>query len=102
MDKDTLNRLTQRLPKDATEISIPHHDSRDLIFNSDIITVQNAHEFKALPAQRGSYRGFKKRWRIQDEFSQSMVQPNAQEGKDTAGGTPINLSDIPYADETNR
>lgn len=103
MDKNQLIRLLKRLPDDATEISIPQHNSNELIFNSDLITKKNADEAQVAPAQRGTYNGLKRRWRIKDEFQQSLVQPPNVAPELT--GSPINLSDIPEApanaDKTN-
>lgn len=103
MDKLQLLRLIERLPDDATEISIPQHNSSELLFNSDAITKDNADQVGASPAQRGTYHGLKKRWRIQDLFKKSMVQPSALNPIDsTFVGTTIDLEDIPSADTTNR
>lgn len=96
MTKDQLVRLLQRLPEDASELSIPAHNSSELIFNSDLLTKENAPQINALPAQRGTYSGLKKRWRIKDDFQQSMIQPHKPDDK--YDGTPINLSDIPRAE----
>lgn len=64
MDKQTLIQFLKILPDDATEISIPRHDSNEVIFNSDAITKETAPKIGAIPAQKGTYRGTKRRWRV--------------------------------------
>lgn len=85
MDKATLEHFLRILPDDATEISIPRHDSNEVLFNSDI-NKDNAAKLGATPSQKGTYRGPKKRWRI------------ALSGISGVDATPMDISKLPSAD----
>lgn len=105
MDKDTLKRLIPFLPEDATEISIKGHDTKEVFFNTD-----EDYSKVALPAQRGTYQGQKKRWRMSENtlFS-SKAGPQHQHQRTEAPppvplhvsvqeDTVIQLDSIPKAD----
>lgn len=85
MDRATLEHFLRILPGDASEISIPRHDSNEILFNSDLINKDNAQKIGAIPAQKGTYRGPKRRWRI---TLQSMIPSE---------GTPITIDSLPDA-----
>jgi hypothetical protein len=95
MNREQFLRLSQRLPNDATEIIIYGHDTSELTFNSDA----NCTQIGASPAQKGTYKGPKRRWRLTDVLE--VVDPNYDRIAATPElqGTKIDLDAIPVAQE---
>lgn len=91
MDRETLLRLGQRLPNDATEIIVYGHDSVELSFNSSV----DCKAIGAILTQKGTYKGPKRRWRLTDDYIAATIVQNLNQQLQP-GDTIIDPQSIPY------